>query len=111
MKIPKYVVELLNRSKYEFEFFTNHADYATGYTIRIRKSTPYSKANTFAAEIERLKCWVEKNHGEMIVIDVPRETHFAYQTATVTIFDPVMQNIELYISNDHQNCEQRGVSK
>lgn len=98
MKIPKYVIEVLERAKYEFDFFKNNADYAAGYTIKIRKSTPYTKVDTFKAEIERLKKWVEKNNGEMIILDFPTKTHYVNQAATVTIFDPVMQYIEGYIA-------------
>lgn len=97
MKIPKYVQEILSRSKYEFDFYKNNPDYAAGYTIRIRKATPYTKIDTFKAEIEKLKKWVEKNNGEMIVLDIPNKTHYTNQVATVTIFDPVMQKIEQLI--------------
>ena len=97
MKIPKYVIEMMKRARYEFDFFKNYNDYAAGYTIKIKKSTPYTMVETFNVEIERLKKWVEKNHGEMIVLDFPSKTHYVNQSATVTIFDPVMQHIEQYI--------------
>ena len=98
MTVPKYVAEIMSRAKYEFDCFKNHADYAAGYTIKIRKSSAYTKIDTFKAEIERLKKWVEKNNGELIVLDIPNKTHYANQVATVTIFDPVMKHIESYIA-------------
>ena len=98
MKIPKYVVEMMNRAKYEFDSFKNNVDYAAGYTIKIRKPTAYTKIDTFKTEIERLKKWVEKNNGEMIILDIPNKTHYVNQVATVTIFDPVMKYIESYIA-------------
>lgn len=97
MKVPKYVVDMMSRAKYEFDCFKNNADYAAGYTIKIRKSTPYTKVDTFKSEIERLKKWVEKNNGEMIVLEFPTTTHYVNQVATVTIYDPVMRYIEKYI--------------
>nr|DAS46926.1 MAG TPA: hypothetical protein [Caudoviricetes sp.] len=97
MTVPKYVIEMISRAKYEFDFFKNNAYYAAGYTIRIRKSTPYTKIDTFKSEIERLKKWVQKNNGEMRILDIPTETHYVNQYAVVTIFDPVMKHIENYI--------------
>lgn len=98
MKVPKYVIEIMSRSKYEFDFFKKNPNYAAGYTIRIRKATPYTKAETFKNEIERLKSWVKKNNSDLIILEIPSRTHYANQTATITIFDPVMQQIERYIS-------------
>lgn len=98
MTVPKYVAEIMSRAKYEFDFFTNNTDYAAGYTISIRKATPYTKINTLKAEIERLKKWVEKNNGEMIVLYIPTRTHYTNQAAVITIYDPVMKHIESYIA-------------
>ncbi len=98
MTTPKYVIEMMERARYEFDCFKNNENYATGYTIKIRKATPYTKVETLKAEIERLKKWVEKNNGEMVVLDLPEKTHYVNQVATVTIFDPVMRYIEKYIA-------------
>lgn len=75
-----------------------------GYTIRIYKSTPYSKVSTLKAEVERLQKWVERMMPEdnlgvptMIVNSIPTKTHYCDQYAVVTIFDPIMQRIEKYI--------------
>ena len=97
MEAPKYIEEIMSRAKYEFDFFKNNADYAAGYTIKIRKSTPYTKIDTFKAEIEKLKKWVEKNNGEMVVLNFPNKTHYVNQVAIVTIYDPVMKHIEHFI--------------
>lgn len=97
MKIPKYVIEIMNRAKYEFDLYKNNTDYSAGYTIKIRKASAYTKIDTLKLEIERLKKWVEKNSGEMIVLDIPKETHYINQVAIVTIFDPVMMHLEKYI--------------
>lgn len=45
MKIPKYVQEIMERS----EFVRGYGD--PGYTIRIRKATPYTRISTLSAEI------------------------------------------------------------
>lgn len=98
MEIPKYVKEIMQRAKYEFDFKVNHPDYAVGYTIRIRKATPYTKIDTFKAEMERLKKWAKKNNSVMVILDIPDKTHYVNQFAIVTIYDTVMKHIEQYIS-------------
>lgn len=102
MVIPKYVQEILCRSKYEFDRCTSREWYAPGYTIKIRKATPYTYASTFRAEIERLVKWANRAAGVeeleiAFILDVPTETHHCDQAAVVSIFDPVMQKIEQYI--------------
>lgn len=99
MKIPKYVIELMGRAKYNYTQ-SNSANYAVGYTIDIAKYSHYETADTFNKEIDRLRKWVERqNGGEMVIISRPIVTrHKSMQYATVTIFDPVMQHIEKYIS-------------
>ena len=99
MSIPKYVQDLMSRSRYEFDFCKNHENYAAGYTLRIKKSTAYTKIDTFKAELERLVKWANKAAGceAAYVLDIPTETHYTAQAATITIFDPIMQKIEKYI--------------
>lgn len=99
VKIPKYVQEILSRSKYEFDRCTSHEWYAPGYTIRIEKATPYTYADTFRAEIERLVKWANRVTGVegleiAFILSVPTKTHHRNQTAVVSIFDPVMHKIE-----------------
>lgn len=97
MKVPNYIINIMERAKYEYDSFKSSPDYAVGYTIKIRKSSAYTKAETFKAELEKLKKWIEKNSGEMIIIDFPDKTHYTNQSAIITIFDPVMKHIEQYI--------------
>ena len=102
MKVPKYVQDLMSRSQYEFSRNTNHEMYAPGYTIRIKKASAYTYAETFRAEIERLVKWANQVTGVegleiAFILDVPSETHHCNQVAVVSIFDPVMQKIEQYI--------------
>lgn len=101
MVIPKYVQELMSRSK-----FVIGAGEA-GYTIRIYKSTPYTKIPTLKAEVERLQKWIERIMPEddlgvptMLINSIPSKTHYCNQYAVVTIFDPVMQRIEKYITGE-----------
>lgn len=54
MIIPKYVQELMSRAS--FVLGSGEA----GYTIRINKSTPYTKIDTLKAEVERLDQWVKR---------------------------------------------------
>lgn len=102
MNIPKYIQEILSRSKYEFDIHKAHENYAAGYTLRIRKRTPYTKIDTFKAELERLANWANKAAGceTAYILDMPRNTLYCTQTATITIFDPIMQKIEKHIPNN-----------
>lgn len=92
--IPKYVLEILERTSFEVE----HPDYVPGYSIRIRKRTTYTYATSLAYDVERLQKWVERQPGgEMEIISVPTRTRYDDQCAIVTIYDPVMKRIENYI--------------
>lgn len=98
MVIPKYVQELMNRAR--FVLGSGEA----GYTIRIYKSTPYSKIPTLKEEVERLQRWVERMMPDdelgvptMVINSIPTKIHYCDQYAVVTIFDPIMQKIEKYI--------------
>lgn len=98
MIIPKYVQELMNRSSFVL------GSGEPGYTIRINKSTPYTKIDTLKTEVGRLERWVKRMMPEdtlgvptMIINSIPRKTHYCNQYAVVTIYDPIMQRIEQYI--------------
>ena len=101
MTIPKYVQEILSRSCYEFDRFTKHPDYGVGYTIRIKKATPYTYADTLRAEVERLCAWANRQacEGTAYILYTPTKNHHADQFAVVTIFDPIMQKIEQHIGS------------
>ena len=79
-----------------------------GYTIKIRKSTPYGYADTLKAECERLVKWANRvcpcaieGYYTAIVLEVPEKTNHCQQAAYVTIYDPVMQALEPYISDKY----------
>lgn len=98
MNIPKYVIDLMDRASYYYSFDVKDERCGAGYTIAIRKATPYSYADTLRAECERLKKWVERQTGgTCFIISTPERTTHGDQLAIVTIFDPVMQKIEKYI--------------
>lgn len=99
MKIPKFVQDMMSRSAYKFDFVTRDENYAAGYTISIRKATPYTRIATFEKEIERLCKWVDREAGckTAHILRMPGLTHYCNQYAIVTIFDPVMKQIEKYI--------------
>lgn len=99
MKIPAYVVEIMERSQYEFNFLRNHEHYAPGYTVKIYKRTAYTQINTFRSELERLVKWANRHGGSetAFILEIPTKTHHVNQFALVTIFDPIMQHIEQYI--------------
>lgn len=98
MNIPKYVQELMERSYFYYDFKTGDDRCGAGYTIAIKKRTAYTRADTLAAEAQRLKNWVERQTGgECIIIRTPTKTTHGDQIAIVTIWDPVMKHIEGYI--------------
>ncbi len=95
LKIPKYVKDLLGRSKFEFDFCTSNENYSAGYTIRICKRNDYQLVRYFNAEIERLVNWANRQVDQTAyVLQLPTKTHYCEQYAVVTIFDPVMQRLE-----------------
>ena len=105
VKIPKYVEDILARSEYEFDFTANNENYAAGYTIRIKKATTQTQADTFRKEIQRFLNWVQREYNKKyhsanpisFLLSAPTKTHYRNQYAIVTIFDPIMKEIESYI--------------
>ncbi len=97
MKIPQYVIDILNRSEYCFLYGD------VGYTLIIHKATPYTRIDTFKAELERLISWVNRQYPQFPEMPtgklnrVERKTRYNDQTAIVTIYDPVMKHIENHI--------------
>lgn len=95
MIIPIFVQNLLKGARWEFGPYRKNPDYAVGYTISIRKRSDYQTAKTFRAEIERLQKWVNRQPGgNCKILLVPKETHHCKQTAVVTIYDPIMLQLE-----------------
>lgn len=100
MKIPKYIADLLTRSK--FVMISPYTNAVPGYTISIEKRTTYSYADTLKDEARRLVEWANREYNKMskdgekiaFVDYVPTETHYHSQVAIVTIYDPVMRHIE-----------------
>ena len=99
MIIPIYVQELMQRARYEYDRCAESENYGVGYTVAIRKATPYTKADTLRAEVERLCRWANRAAGVEIahVLYTPGKTHYHEQSAVVTIFDPVMKHIEQFM--------------
>lgn len=99
MKSPKYVIDIMERSHYYFAFKKDDKRCAAGYTIAVKKATPYTQIKTFESELTRLKKWVDRQEGgECHIIHMPTKTHYkSTQIAIVTIFDPVMQHLERFI--------------
>ena len=99
MKVPKYVQELMARSQYEY-VNAKGEHYAAGYTLRIEKRSPYTQADTFRREIERLVRWANRTPAgpdTAYILYTPQDTRHCTQYALITIFDPVMQRVEKYI--------------
>ena len=101
-RVPKYVQELMKRAEYTYN--PRNSEYVPGYTIRIYKATDYGYVRTLNSEVERLQKWVERQmpHDDLdvptcIINYIPEQTHYHPQWAVITIFDPVMKEIEQYI--------------
>lgn len=101
-RVPQYVIDLMERSRYEFDFYKNHPGYAAGYTITIKKRTHYSYATTLHNEVDRLCRWANKQGAGTVafILSMPTRTLHSQQYAVVTIYDPVMQKIEQYIPKE-----------
>lgn len=105
MKVPKYVQELMKRSRYEFVSCTGNQNYAAGYTVSIRKDRPYQRIETLRKEVSKLQAWAQREYKKRggddqitFLISMPARTHYCNQYAVITIFDPVMKYIEQYIA-------------
>lgn len=103
MKIPKYVIDIMKRSQYEFDRCTKDVNYGAGYTIRIKKGRPYQRIDTLKGEVERLCKWANRIVPETaFLLYIPNETHYTQQYAIVSIFDPVMYAISKYMPENKE---------
>lgn len=99
MLIPLYVQDLMERAT----FARGYGE--AGYTIEIKKRTHYSYVSTLEAEIKRLEGWVKRMMPEddlgvptMVINRIPKKTTYKHmQYAVVTIYDPIMKELEKYI--------------
>lgn len=111
MKVPKYIIELMERAKYNYDL-CGHKEYAVGYTIDIAKFSYYEYVETLEKEIKRLIKWCNKQYekssdgwftdrNNAYILRLPQITEYkTMQYATVTIYDPVMKYLEQYISKN-----------
>ena len=98
MNVPKFAQEMMSRAKFDRSFQNPKSD--PGYTILIRKATPYTYATTLRVECERLVAWAKRNHTYAEILECPKETHHCNQSALVMIYDPAMQALEKYMKED-----------
>ena len=100
MNIPKYVQELMSRAAFDRLYFNPKSE--PGYTIKIRKATPYTKIDTLRDECLRLVAWANRQPcgpETAALLECPTATHYCNQAAYVTIYDPVMKALEQYIAD------------
>lgn len=95
LKVPKFAQEMMGRARFD-RTYTNPAS-DPGYTIWIRKATPYTYASTLRDECERLVAWARRNYADAYILECPEDTHHCNQAALVVITDPVMQKLEPFI--------------
>lgn len=108
MTIPKYVKDMMCRAEYNYDNNSN-PNYCVGYTVDIKKASHYQKIDTFKKEIDRLISWAKREYKKLgdtneccevaCVLRMPTKTTYIgdIQSATVTIYDPIMKIIEQYI--------------
>lgn len=95
IKIHRYIKDLLERAEYEYDRTTANENFAAGYTIRIHKYAAQQNVKTLADEVSRLCRWANNYVKDTaFILYMPPKTHYEDQYAIVTIFDPVMQQIE-----------------
>ena len=95
LKVPKFVQEMMGRARFDRSYTNPTSD--PGYTVWIRKATPYARAATLRAECERLVAWARRNYADAEILECPENTHYCNQAALVTITDPVMQKLEKFM--------------
>lgn len=95
IKVPKFVQEMMSRSRFDRSYTNPESN--PGYTIWIRKATPYTKAITLRAECDRLVAWAKRNFADAEILECPTNTHYCNQAALVTITDPVMKKLEQFM--------------
>ncbi len=106
LKVPKFAQEMMSRSRFDRSFRNPASE--PGYTILIRKSTPYARAATLRAECERLVAWAKRNYADAEILECPKDTHYCNQVALVTITDPVMQKLEIFLPEMQTATTQKG---
>ena len=105
MHIPKYVADILHRAK-----FTFGKGCVPGYTIAIEKRTEYAYHTTLRDEAFKLVAWANREYQKRskdnteiaAVLSWEHRTRHRQQTAIVTIYDPIMKDIESYIGGANQ---------
>lgn len=101
IKVPKYVADLMSRSEFYFD-----DDFALpGFTLSVKKRTPYQNIKSFKKEIERLSSWIMRTcialgmdeecaEKTVVVHHIPDRTIYVQQKAIITILDPIMKHLE-----------------
>ena len=95
LKVPKFAQEMMSRARFDRSYTHPAAD--PGYTVWIRKATPYTYASTLRDECERLVAWARRNYADAEILECPKDTHHCNQAALVVITDPVMQKLEKFM--------------
>ena len=94
--IPKYVRELLSRAEYAYS-----PESEPGYSLKIHKRTKYANVSSLKKEVERFCAWADRNTPEgldkSVILCVPIKSYYSDQIAIVTVYDPVMRQIEKFI--------------
>ena len=98
MQIPNYVVDLMERSKWKID----GVDCIIGYEIRIYKKSDYASIEAHIADVDKLKAWVERNGGEMVIKRTPTSTRHCEQFITAVIYDPIMKYLEPFIGKEFE---------
>lgn len=99
--VPKFVQEILSRSEYAYG-----PESEPGYSLKIHKRSIYANVSSLKKEVERFCSWADRNTPEglnkSVILCVPKQNHYTDQIAIVTVYDPVMRQIEEYIKDSNK---------
>lgn len=96
MTVPKNIVNLMNRAKYNKNL--SRVGFEINYTLVIYKKTFNQHIETFKKEIDGLKKWIEKMGGTCYIFDFPAKTKYNTQSCIVKISHKEMEIIRPYIN-------------
>lgn len=97
MTVPKNIVNLMNRAKYNKNL--SRVGFEINYTLVIYKKTFNQHIDTFKKEIDGLKKWIEEIGGTCKIFDFPAKTKYNTQSCIVKISHAKMELLRSYIND------------
>lgn len=93
MKTPNYIISAIANAEFYFG-----KDGCVGYSIKIFKHTKYEYAQTLEQRCRSIVSWCNRQiDGSAEIVYCPAYTRYEQQFGIVTIYDPMMMQLEKYI--------------